>query len=152
MKVGGNAIIGAVMLTIFAGMLAMAAQYPDEAGFMPILVGLPGAALCVVQLCQAVAADRREVLTGSEPAAPVPLRREMSLLGWFAGFIAGIVALGFLFGGPALVFAFLVIDQREKFTRAAALAVGCLAVLYLVFEVLLELTLFRGLAIPLLFG
>ncbi len=152
MKVGGNAIIGAVMLTIFAGMLAMAAQYPHEARFMPILVGLPGAALCVVQLWQAVAASRREVLMGGEEAAPAPLRREMLFLGWFAGFITGIVALGFLIAGPALVFAFLVINQRENIMRAAALAVGCLAVLYLVFETLLELTLFRGLAAPLLFG
>ncbi len=119
---------------------------------MPILVGLPGAALCVVQLWQAVAAGRREVLTGGEEAAPAPLGREMVVLGWFAGFIAGIVSLGFLIAGPALVFAFLAINQRENITRAAALAVGCLAVLYLVFEVLLELTLFRGLAASLLFG
>ncbi len=152
MKVGGNVIIGAVMLAIFAGMLAMAAQYPLESRFMPSLVGLFGAALCVIQLWQAVAADRREVLTGGEEAAPALLRREMLFLGWFAGFIAGIVALGFLIAGPALVFAFLAINQRENITRAAALAVGCLAVLYLVFEVLLELTLFRGLAAPLLFG
>lgn len=43
-----------------------------------------------------------------------------------------------------MVLGFLVIEQRERAILSAALAFGCLAVLYLVFERLLELSLHRG--------
>ena len=41
----------AIMLLIFATMVAMAFQFPAGARFMPFVVGFPGIALCMLQLC-----------------------------------------------------------------------------------------------------
>ena len=55
-----------------------------------------------------------------------------------------------LIAAPVMILGFLVIEQRERAMLAGALAFGCLAVLYLVFELLLELSLYGGLVARLL--
>ncbi len=40
----------AIMLLIFATMVGIATQYPADARFMPFVVGIPGIALCLLQL------------------------------------------------------------------------------------------------------
>ena len=152
MTISGNAVLSAIMLTIFSAMLIMAAGYPPEARFMPMIVGFAGAGLCLVQLWQSLAADRRAARPPRVETDAPARQREGRLLGWYAGFLLGIVAFGFLIAAPALVLGFLVIDQRERAVLAGALAASCLAVLYLVFEFLLGLSLYRGLAAQLLAG
>ncbi|HKP24877.1 MAG TPA: hypothetical protein VJV39_13500, partial [Dongiaceae bacterium] len=39
-----------VMLAIFSTMVGIATQYPEGARFMPFVVGIPGIALCLLQL------------------------------------------------------------------------------------------------------
>lgn len=39
-----------VMLAIFVLMVGLATQFPPQARFMPLVVGIPGIALCVLQL------------------------------------------------------------------------------------------------------
>ena len=152
MTISGNALLSAIMLAIFSAMLILAVGYPPEARLMPMIVGFAGAGLCVVQLWQSLSAGRRP----DRPARvamdlPAP-RREARLLAWFAGFLLAIVAFGFLTAAPVMVLGFLVIEQRERAMLAGALAFGCLAVLYLVFELLLELSLHRGFVFQLLAG
>lgn len=151
MTVSGNVALSAVMLTIFAAALAMAAGYPPQARVMPILVGGAGALLCLIQLWQGIARDRRAAEPHGESDRTAPWR-EMHLLAWYAGFLLGIVLFGFLLAAPVLVFGFLRIDQHERTLPAAVLAVGCLAALCLVFELVLELPLYRGLAAGLSLG
>lgn len=151
MTVSGNVVLGAVMLAVFAAGLAMAMGYPPESRVMPMFVGIAGAVLCLIQLWQGIAADRRAARPRGE-SDRAALRREMRMLAWYAGFLLGIVLFGFLVAAPVLVFGFLWIDQRERTLLAAVLAAGCPAVLYLVFELVLELSLYRGLAAGLSFG
>jgi len=138
------------MLAIFSAVLIVAIGYPPEARLMPMIIGLAGTSLSLVQLWQSLAAGRR-------PNRPPRVRadapsgwREARLLAWFAGFLFGIVAFGFLIAAPVMVLGFLVIEQRERAMLSGALAFGCLAVLYLAFELLLELSLYRGLIVQLL--
>jgi len=42
--------MSAVMLAIFVVMVSIATQYPPQARFMPLVVGIPGIALCLIQL------------------------------------------------------------------------------------------------------
>ncbi len=152
MTISGNTVLSAIMLAIFSAMLIMAAGYPPQAQFMPVIVGVAGVGLCLAQLWRSLASDRHAAgKPQSETGAP-GWRREARFLGWFAGFLLAIVAFGFLVAAPVMVLGFLVIDQRERPMLAGAMAVGCLAVLYLMFEFLLELSLFRGLAVQLLSG
>ena len=145
MTISGNAVISAVMLAIFSAMLIMAAGYSHEARFMPMIVGFAGAGLSLAQLWQSLAAGRRAARAPQREESTPDWRREVRLLGWFVGFLLAIVAFGFLVAAPAMVLGFLFIDRREPLLLAGALAAGCLAVLYLVFEFLLELSLYRGL-------
>jgi len=142
MTINGNAVISAIMLAIFSAMLIMAAGYPPEARFMPTIVGFAGAILSLVQLWRSLVSNRRVPRTETDRPG---WHREVRLLGWFAGFLLAILGVGFLIAAPVMVVGFLVVDQRERPILAGALAAGCLAVLYLVFEVVLELSLYRGL-------
>jgi len=150
MTINGNAVISAIMLVIFSAMLIMAAGYSPEARFMPMIVGFAGAGLSLVQLWRIFASDRRPARAPQRKENAPGWRREARLVGWFAGFLLAIVAFGFLIAAPAMVLGFLLIDRREPPLLAGALAAGCLAILYLVFEVVLELSLYRGLAAQLL--
>ena len=117
---------------------------------MPMSVGFAGAGRSLAPLGRSLGLDRRAAAKPRSEADAPGWRREARLLGWFAGFLLAIVAFGFLIAAPVMVLGFLVIDQRERPLLAGALAAGCLAVLYLVFEFLLELSLYRGLAAQLL--
>jgi hypothetical protein len=138
------------MLAIFSAVLIVAVGYPPEARLMPMLIGLAGAGLSLAQLWQSLAAGRRLDRPARVGAGAPAGWREARLLAWFAGFLLAIVAFGFLIAAPVMVLGFLVIEQRERAMLSGALAFGCLVVLYLAFELLLELSLYRGLVAQLL--
>ena len=71
--------------------------------------------------------------------------RERKMFLWLALFLVGILAFGFLWATPVLVFAFLRFSERESWSVATVGALGAWLVLYLVFVRLLELFLFEGL-------
>lgn len=146
MSISSRILTAAVMLAIFAGMTAIALGFPAQAQLMPLLIGIPGTLMALVQLIREVRA----------PAEPPPVaeaafearqeeRRERKMFFWLALFLAGILAFGFLWATPVLVFAFLRFSERESWAVAATGAVGAWLVLYLVFVKMLELFLFEGL-------
>ena len=125
MTISGNAVISAIMLAIFSAMLIMAAGYSPEARFMPMIVGFAGAGLSLAQLWRSLASDRRTARAPQREESAPDWRREVRLLGWFAGFLLAIVAFGFLIAAPVMVLGFLVIDQRLSslnFVRASRMA------------------------------
>lgn len=48
-----------VMLAIFVSMVGIATQYPPQARFMPLVVGIPAIALCLLQIFLDIRAFRR---------------------------------------------------------------------------------------------
>lgn len=62
-----------VMLVIFAVMLGLAAQWPEEARFMPFVVGIPAIALCLLQLLL----DARAGPTSGGPAEETSIADEL---------------------------------------------------------------------------
>jgi hypothetical protein len=140
-----------VMLAIFVAMVAVASTYPEETRLLPLVIGIPGIVLCLVQVViDGIAAQR----TGADTAlSPTPKAiREAVLLGWFLGFLLVVLFFGFLIAAPVMIFAFLYFDQRETLRLAAIMAAAGFAVLYFVFETLLELILFSGLVTEWLVG
>ena len=136
----GRRLTSLAMFAIFAGMAGVAASYPPDARLLPLLVGTTGAVLALVQVIR----DLSQA-AGREISADRWARREWGYLAWFAAMVAGVVLFGFLVGGPVVVFAFLRWAQGERTVVAAALALLCPAVIFSVFEVLLEIEVFRGL-------
>jgi uncharacterized membrane protein YfcA len=140
MRLDADVVLSGALLVVFTTMAAVAMLYPPDSRLLPLVVGIPGIALCATQLACAFAPRRAR-----PSASRASSHREVVMLAWFAGFVVGVLLFGFQYGGPALVFAYLLLHQREKPLVAATAALVLLAFLHLVFERLLELTLFEGL-------
>lgn len=142
MTLNGRVAHASLMLAIFVGMDAMAATYPFKAALMPLVVGVPGAALCLYRLWVEV---RRVPVEKSDGRI---IRRELQLLGWWSGFIGGIVLFGFAIATPILLYSYLRFDSREPHWRALLVAAGGFAVVYGIFATLLSVQLWPGFLPP----
>lgn len=133
------------MLAIFGGMVGVATQYPPQARFMPLVVGLPGIALCLVQVVLEIAARRRATtgVTADGPGAEAR-RRELVLWGSFLGLIASLILLGFWLTIPFFLLAFLRGYAKESWRFSLALSAGGSMLLALVFHVGLGVMLHKG--------
>lgn len=160
------------MLAIFCTMVGVALQYPAQARFMPLVVGLPGIGLCLVQVVLEVAARRRAAGgAGASPArgAGAPAqpgvdaaaatdtadtagadgaagagRREIVLWCAFIGLVTSLILFGFWPTIPAFLLAFLRGYARESWRFSLALSAAGTAVLVLVFHVGLGVVLHQG--------
>jgi hypothetical protein len=144
MSISSRVLTAAVMLVIFAGMTVMALGFPAQAQLMPLLIGIPGTVMALVQLIKELRAPAE-----APPAAAIEARdeqrRERKMFLWLGLFLAGVLAFGFLWATPVLIFAFLRFSERESWAVATIGAIGAWLVLYVVFVRLLELFLFEGL-------
>lgn len=140
----GRVATAAIMTSIFAAMVGMAAHYPPDARLLPYVIGIPGLILCIAQLII-------EIKAGS-PAKDSMSWSELRFLLWFPAFVASVLAIGFLGTALVMVFAFLRFDQKETLSLSAGFAIGGTVVLYLMFELLLDIPLFRGMGYEFLTG
>lgn len=62
----GKIFMSVVMLAIFVVMVGIATQYPPQARFMPLVIGIPGIGLCLLQLFLELRESRKPKT--SEPA------------------------------------------------------------------------------------
>lgn len=153
MTIDSQKLTTIAMFTIFAGMSLMALGFPTKAGFMPLLVGIPGTLLCAAQLAMdfwhdAHGGDAEVEESSEEKTPPDPTAKsETEMFVWVGVFAAGLLAFGFVAGGTVLVFLYVKIANRDPFRDALFSAMGTFAVLYGVFIWLLELTLFEGFVI-----
>jgi hypothetical protein len=145
MSINSRVLTSAVMLAIFAGMTGIALGFPPQAQLMPLLVGVPGTAMALLQLIREVRAPTEAPTAEATFELDEEHGRERKMFLWLALFLAGILAFGFLWATPVLVFAFLRFGERESWGVAVTGAVGSWLVLYLVFVRALELFLFEGL-------
>lgn len=127
-----------VMLALFAGMVAVATTYMPDARFMPLVVGLPGVALCLLQLVldlrRADQPDEMPDETTQSLSVPASIRDELRTFGYFAGFIAGVLLFGFLIAVPVLVTLYLWREAEVRPARALLAAMVFTLALHLAFE------------------
>lgn len=145
----GRLVMSLVMLAIFSVMVAMATQYPPQARFMPLVVGVPGIALCVIQVLLELAARRRATAAGmSAVTADVPgaeaRRRELVLWGSFLGLVASLILFGFYVTIPLFLVAFLRGYAKESWRFSLGLSAAGSTLLALVFHVGLGVVLHPG--------
>lgn len=144
MTVNSRVIFTGLMLAIFIAMDAMAATYPYKAGLMPLIVGLPGAILCLVQM---IVELRR---AGAMPLLAAPIGRELQMFGWLVAFAAAILLFGFLIAVPLMLYAYLRFDARESQWLSLAIALAGVVLIYGVFDQLLAVQLWDGFLPPLI--
>ena len=144
--VEGRTLTAGIMVAVFVTMVGLALTYPQDARFLPLVIGIPGLVLSIVQLFT-------ELRARPEPAVtPEEHRREGRMFAWFFVFVGSLVLFGFLYAGPALVAAYLYFSGKERWYVALIAAAFAWAVLYGVFEQFLGLPLFEGLIRQWIFG
>lgn len=145
-------LTAAVMLAIFGSMTAMAFGFPEKARMMPLIFGIPGTVLALVQLV----IELRKQPVALDPAAAAEERekrgQEIRLFAWLGVFFVGILAFGFVVAAPILVFAFLRFGQGESWTVSLVGGAGAWVILWGLFGHVLELFLFEGHLLPLITG
>ena len=147
----GKIAICLVMLGIFASMVGIATQYPAQARFMPLVVGIPGIVLCTLQLVLEVlvrgpAAAPGLAATQDETGQGSPRRREAVLWASFVGLIASLVVFGFWPTLPVFLAAFLRYYAKEGWRFTLALSAGGTLAFFLVFHQALGVVLHNGFA------
>jgi len=156
-----------VMLAIFTTMVGIATQYPEDARFMPFVVGIPGIALCVLQLAlDAVRAYDGQLsrIFQTAPKAGKPVetvdteqpefgrhtaKRELRMWSYVVAFVAGILAVGFYVSVPIMLVTFVRREAKSSWRSALLLGIGGVAALYFVFGFVLHIRLHPGFLTPL---
>jgi hypothetical protein len=146
----GRVVTALVMFMIFACMSAIALGFTEKARLMPLLVGIPGTILGIVELINEMRATVKQAASGEQ--AEVVTRAERAMLGWVGLFLLGILCFGFIYTAPVLVFAFMLAGKKETLTVALISAAGAWAVLYGFFQVAMEIPLFQGLVVEYMLG
>ena len=86
-----------IMVAVFAVAVGLAFTYAPDARFLPLVIGIPGLVLSLVQFIKELREPSEPVVTSEEH------RREGAMFIWFIIFVGGLVLFGFLYAGPALV-------------------------------------------------
>lgn len=142
----GRALTAVAMLAIFLTMSLMALGFPEKARLMPLMVGVPGSVLALLQVLV-------ELRTSMDDAGETDAQRdtarwnERHMFTWLLLFFFGILGFGFLYAAPLLVFGFLYVGKKETIKVGVFGAAGTWAVLYGLFEQAFEIPLFNGLLI-----
>lgn len=113
-----------------------ALSWPPKAALFPLVMGIPLLVLAVAQ----VIVDLRQA-----PAAGDGWRRSLVVFAWMGVFIALVLLAGFPTTVPVFVFAYLLLESRERWGRALALAAAAWGLFHLLFERLLHFPFDAGL-------
>ena len=139
-----------IMLLIFLSMSLMALGFTDKARLMPLLVGIPGILLGIVQLTSEIRQSAWRSADEADSDALSKAERNMFL--WIFIFFFGLLGFGFTYAAPIVVFAFMYAGKKESLLVALIGAAGTWAVLFGFFEQIMEIPLFQGLVVEWLLG
>lgn len=146
----GRVATALVMLLIFLSMSLMALGFTEKARLMPLLVGVPGAVLGIVELINEMRHAARQSAEAADGDAISGA--EIAMIGWVIAFFFGILCFGFIYAGPLLVLAFMLVGKKESLLVGLISAIGAWAVLFVFFEQAMEIPLFPGLVVDWLLG
>ena len=146
MLLSGQVMMAIVMLAIFVTMSLMALGFPEKARLMPLMIGIPGSVLALVQVLRELRTAIDKVVEADEEQRQAR-RNERHMFIWMLLFFFGFLGFGFVYAAPLLVFGFLRIGMKESLTIGVIGAVATWAVLYGLFEQAFEIPLFDGLLI-----
>jgi hypothetical protein len=136
----------AALLVVFTAMVIIATGFPAGARFMPMVIGIPAIALCLVQLW--LDWQQRPARPRSRKSAelgPHTVAGEVRAWGWFAAFVALVLLVGFVIAAPALVFGYLWREAGVRPWRAALAAAVFTGWIWGMFEYVLGFALHPGL-------
>lgn len=140
MRIPEQSITSGVLLLVFLFFFVQALFFGPTARTMPLLVSVPGLVFCLVQFI--IDLKRQPLETDGNPMFS---GGEINAIAWIIGFIIGISLLGFVYGAPLLVAAYLYFYAGERLYTAVLAAIACVAFAYGFMDRLMEIQLFEGL-------
>jgi hypothetical protein len=139
MRIPEQSITSGLLVLVFLFFFIQALFFSASARVMPLLVSVPGLVFCLVQLV----IDLKRQPPGA--SKPMFSGSEVKAIAWIGGFIIGISVLGFVYGAPLLVAAYLYFYAGERLHTALLAAIACVAFAYGFMDRLMEIQLFEGL-------
>ncbi len=127
-----------VLLALF---VILSLGYLPQARLVPLVVGLPSLALMVAELLWGGRGAGRKASASKD----ITLAKELTFIGWIAGFALLIWLVGFAISIPVFLFLMTRFQFRESLLVSGAVSVGVLVALYLSFDVLLRVPMHFGL-------
>ncbi|MFB6097342.1 MAG: tripartite tricarboxylate transporter TctB family protein [Haloferacaceae archaeon] len=159
-----EALFFLVLLAYDLVLVYTATGYGEDPRLFPLLIGIPLAGLILVRVGMLVFADRFDFDSGgmfesvtsdldveeggeAPPSKLAQYRSELATIGWIAGFLVLVWALGFQISVVAFVFAYVLVYERDlkRAVLATAIAFG---LVYLLFIELLSVPLYEGALLP----
>ena len=146
--------VSLLILALAVTFQAMSFDLPENSRRVPVLIGGIAIVLCVLDVIAhtGTAAGRwiAQVLSGSAHVAaqekPSPgLSAELLAFFWIVIACAGAVVFGFLWTVPVYVFVYTAVRGRKPLVLAGLTALGATLAIWVVFELLLEYEIYRGL-------
>src|SRR4051812_2050620 len=104
----GRILVSGIMVVVFATAVGLSFTYAPETRMLPLVIGIPGLVLSIIQLFN-------ELRARPEPAVtPEEHKREGRMFAWFFLFVGGLILFGFLYGGPVVVAALFFFSGKGK--------------------------------------
>jgi hypothetical protein len=139
----GRIVTAGLMFAIFTSAVGIALIYfPEGARMLPLVVGIPGVILSAIQLVSEL--RRKE----SKPISPEMRAGEIKMIIWFFSFASTIILLGFTYGSPVMIAAYLHLAAKEKWYTVLIGAALAWSVLEFVFTRGIGIVLYEGIIPP----
>lgn len=143
----GRIVTAGVMLAIFVTAVAIALIYfPEGARMLPLVVGIPGIVLSALQLVN----ELRQ--TDPKRVSPDVRAGEIRMVIWFGVFASVVFLLGFIYGSPLLIAAYLHVQAKEKWYTTVLGALLAWVILEFVFSRGIGIVLYEGMIPPMFMG
>ena len=147
----GPVFTALMMFVVFATMSLIALSFPDKARLMPLIVGIPGTILALVQLLLELRSTLRQTAETTE-LVPETIEAERQMFTWMFLFFFGILGFGFIYAAPLLVFGFLWFGKGESLKVGLVGGAATWGILYGLFETGFQIQLLDGLLLEWLVG
>jgi hypothetical protein len=143
----GRIITAGVILAIFVTAVVIAFTYfPAGARMLPLVIGIPGIILSAIQL----ATELRQ--KDAKRISPEVRTGEIRMIIWFGAFAAVILLLGFTYGSPVAIAAYLYVQAKEKWYTILIGAALAWVILEFVFSRGIGIVLYEGILPPMFIG
>ena len=147
----GPVFTALMMFVVFATMSLIALSFPEKARLMPLIVGIPGTILALVQLLMELRSTLRQTAETTE-LVPETIEAERQMFTWMFLFFFGILGFGFIYAAPLLVLGFLWFGKGESLKVGLVGGAATWGILYGLFETGFQIPLFDGLLLEWLVG
>lgn len=143
---------GVAIAALAAGFILWSYQYSPTSRFVPLIVGYFMLALALLDIASRTRTRLGSYVrtaTGADFANPElkqtpPVRSELTQAGWIVGCVVSMLAIGILPTVPLYVLASMRLNGRRPWKEALIAAAAAGLFTYIVFEVFLSYTLYRG--------